>query len=146
MVASIGGGGADGLGVAETPMIRQSASYSRSSATCRRCVGLVIKIVDQDGGGCGLSRDAVRNLWTTCWCKPGPQAGTKRRDVKEWLRGKLAGGEPVPANDILNDDDGAEFGERLIRWAKKELGVASHAEGFGRDAVWFWTLTEGGEE
>jgi len=65
----------------------------------------------------------------------------KRRDVKDWLRGKLAEGA-APANDILNADDGAEFGERLIRWAKKELRIRSYCEGFGRDGVWFWTLPE----
>jgi len=61
----------------------------------------------------------------------------KRRDVKAWLK-SMVDTDPVPANDILNAEDGKEFGERLIRWAKKELGIESFAEGFGANAVWFW--------
>jgi hypothetical protein len=63
----------------------------------------------------------------------------KRCDVKAWLKAKMVPGT-VPANDILNAEDGKEFGERLIRWAKKELGIESYAEGFGSNAVWFWRL------
>jgi putative DNA primase/helicase len=65
----------------------------------------------------------------------------RKQDVKVWLGGKLANG-PVAANDILQDGEAAGFSEKLLRWAKKEIAVRSYAEGFGRDAVWFWKLSD----
>jgi hypothetical protein len=64
----------------------------------------------------------------------------RKQDVKVWLQSRLADGE-VSANDVLNDALEAGYSEKLLRWAKKEMDVMSYSEGFGKDIVWFWRLS-----
>ena len=105
--------------------------------------GLSYKIMDVDGVPVAAwSTDAITTSADDALAtQGGRQQSPKRRDVKAWLLAKLNGGT-LPANDILHDGEDAGFAERLLRWAKKELGVGSFQEGFGRNAVWFWSAPD----
>jgi hypothetical protein len=106
--------------------------------------GLSYKIMDVDGiPRAAWSMDAITYTADDALAaQTNRHQSPKRRDVKAWLLNKLNGGA-VPANDILSDGAAEGFSEKLLRWAKKELGVDSYSEGFGADAVWYWNLPNG---
>lgn len=104
--------------------------------------GLSYSIVDRDGVPVvEWSPDAVRTTVDEALgaANANGKQSPKKRDVKAWLKAKLVGGA-IPANDVLHDGQADGFSEKLLRWAKKEMNVSSYAEGFGSDAVWFWSL------
>jgi hypothetical protein len=72
------------------------------------------------------------------------RATPKRANAKTWLAGLLANGR-IPAAEVWRAADQARIGERLVDWAKSQLGIVPYAEGFGRDCTWYWELRKGDE-
>jgi putative DNA primase/helicase len=72
--------------------------------------------------------------------QPTKRQSPRRKDVKVWLAARLADGR-VPANDIWQDGEKEGFSERLLKWAKKEVGVNCYRDGF-EDGAWFWELSK----
>lgn len=57
----------------------------------------------------------------------------------DWLNARL-GSNTVAVSVIV--EEAASFGHNLgaLHRAKRRLGVLSERQGFGRNAVWYWTL------
>jgi hypothetical protein len=71
------------------------------------------------------------------------KATPKRQNAQVWLAELLANGR-MPAAEVWREADQAGMGERLVHWAKSQLGVTPYIEGFGRDGIWYWELPKGG--
>jgi hypothetical protein len=64
---------------------------------------------------------------------------TERDDAAAWLQGYLESGEQK-ANDALKESRAEGISKRTLDRAKKDIGVKSRSEGYGKDKVWFWRL------
>ena len=60
-------------------------------------------------------------------------------EVKDFLKELLANG-PVDAKDVREEADGFGHAWRTVERAKKEIGVLSRREGFGKQGKFWWEL------
>jgi KaiC/GvpD/RAD55 family RecA-like ATPase len=108
--------------------------------------GLSYKIVDMDGVPVvAWSNTAVTtSIDDVLAAASGKNKATpKRQNAQVWLADLLANGR-MPAAEVWHEADKAGMGERLVHWAKSQLGVTPYIEGFGRDGIWYWELPKGG--
>ena len=72
---------------------------------------------------------------------PAVRSAAKRDEAAEWLRERLADGEPHPAADIYADAERAGLTERTIKRAKSRLNVVvERMGGVGGSGRWYWSL------
>lgn len=63
-------------------------------------------------------------------------------EATEWLRELLTQSTDVSSNMIFDEGEEMGFHEKLLKRAKKALGIKSHKIGFDGASQWFWTLPE----
>lgn len=68
----------------------------------------------------------------------GDEVQTQRSEAAEWLREYLA--KPAPATEVFAAAAKAGHSKRTIQRARREADVISTREGFGRDAVYTWSM------
>ena len=66
-------------------------------------------------------------------------------EAMEFLRSALASGER-PAADVLREADEAGIAEITLRRARKEMGVRTRREGFGKGSRLLLSLADSSEE
>jgi putative DNA primase/helicase len=64
---------------------------------------------------------------------------TERDEAAKWLKDELEKG-PVTAKQLQASAREAGLAWRTVQRSKNALGITSHREGFGKDAVYIWTL------
>lgn len=106
--------------------------------------GLSYKILDVDGVPMAAwSADPVTRSVDDVLAEMG--AGAKQSTPKHkqgvilWLRTLLQDGRKT-SGEIWAKAEEAGHSERLVNWAKKQLGVTPYLEGFGRTGTWYWEL------
>ena len=88
--------------------------------------------------GEALKGDA-RNLLAQAERIPNDSDRSEIEDAKDFLRELLANG-PVEAKDVREEVDGFGHAWRTVERAKKEMGVLSRREGFGKQSKCWWEL------
>jgi hypothetical protein len=71
-----------------------------------------------------------------------PEAEDKKSDKADaasWLREYLGEGEQKAA-DVVRESRAEGIAKRTLDRAKKDVGVITRNEGYGKDKVWFWRL------
>lgn len=63
---------------------------------------------------------------------------TDQKKVKDFLRGILASGDPVPYKNIEEEAEQQGFTRKQLRTAKQKLGITSNKDGLG--GPWMWQL------
>jgi hypothetical protein len=67
------------------------------------------------------------------------EAPGEREEATEFLRGELAAG-PQPALQVMKAAAALGISLITLKRAKKDLGIVSRREGFGKDGRWLWVL------
>jgi hypothetical protein len=65
----------------------------------------------------------------------------QRKEIDDWLRETLADG-PVLAGEIENVAKGSGFSKSALNRSKNSIGAHSKKVGFGKEAKWYWTLSD----
>jgi hypothetical protein len=107
--------------------------------------GLSYKIMDVDGvpATAWSSEPVTKNIDELLTAMAGgKRQSPQRQGVIAWLRDLLASGR-LPSDDVWAKANEAGHSERLMKWAKNELGVRAYREGFGDGAKWYWELPFG---
>ena len=65
---------------------------------------------------------------------------SQRDDAGVWLRDLLSNGR-MTAKDVKRKASESGHQWRTVQRAKEQAGVTAHREGFGREAVYYWSLT-----
>ncbi|MDP4093573.1 MAG: AAA family ATPase [Bacillota bacterium] len=66
---------------------------------------------------------------------------SKMEDCKMWITVKMINGN-VLAETMIEKGKKAGFSESMLNSAKRELGIISKKDGFGKDAPWYWGYKE----
>lgn len=64
---------------------------------------------------------------------------SERADAATWLQDYLEPGEQKAA-EVIKESRAEGISKRTLDRAKKDIGVMSRSEGYGKDKVWFWRL------
>lgn len=81
----------------------------------------------------------ARELLATAEQQDDGGAQSERRDVGEWLQGRLRGG-PLPVPELQSEAVKAGFTWRTVERVRAQLGIQSSREGFGPGARYVWRL------
>jgi putative DNA primase/helicase len=77
--------------------------------------------------------------------KSGSSGQSAKDDAIEWLSELLASG-PVPAEEVFKRAEIEGLATKTIRRAKREIGVISEREGFGKEGIYSWRLPDGAKD